>query len=532
MLTEAHLLRYRCPAANNPLKDTKNKTARQNDIDNHNLCRALLAAQKLTRTSLQRTYDQAAAQQQSLIDFIIEEQILSAETIAQVSSQFYNIPLVTAQSFSSPSPIKQYKTLLLIALKHIPHLLSTHNNTLFFSDPEALKHLNTVSFSQHKNITPVITNHITLLQSLTQLKRQQQQQQQQQKLSIHATKPQHSTNQININVLADQIIEDAIHKNASDIHIEPSAFQSQVRVRVDGILQPLTQFSSYRHHTFTNHIKVLAQLDITEQRLPQDGQFIFRSHNAWQRHCRISFCPTQFGEKLVIRILNPKQHLMDLNKLGMTNEQQRLFRHALQQPQGLILLSGPTGSGKSMTLYTALSMLNDGTRNISTIEDPIEIQLPGINQTNIQPNIQLDFKHILRALLRQDPDVIMIGEIRDAETAQIAFQAAQTGHLVLASVHANNANATVQRLQQLGLSPLKLKQINLIVAQRLLRKSHHPNPSSNTYSGRIGIFEMKTINNASLFQTLQQRAAQLIKENITTHDEVARVLGNAMKDNQ
>ncbi len=261
-----------------------------------------------------------------------------------------------------------------------------------------------------------------------------------------------------------------MNKKASDIHLEPYANYLRVRWRIDGILYEMAQLPMNLAPKLMAHVKVLAQLDIAEKRLPQDGRFLFHAGNNKAIDCRLSVCPTIHGEKIVIRLLNAAQKELVIDKLGMTAKQQELFLHAISRAQGMILVTGPTGSGKTVTLYTALSLLNQTGINISAVEDPVEIQLSGVNQVAIQPKIGLDFAHVLRAFLRQDPDVIMVGEMRDEQTAEIAVKAAQTGHLVLSTLHTNSCVETLVRLQQLNIAPYQIASaLHLIIAQRLVR---------------------------------------------------------------
>jgi len=267
-----------------------------------------------------------------------------------------------------------------------------------------------------------------------------------------------------------QIIEKAIKTQASDIHVENYETICRIRLRCDGLLQELTQFPKVHSDRILARLKILARLDIAEKRQPQDGRFKFMGTNKQSIDIRVSSCPTLFGEKMVLRLLNSHQKIRVLNELNFSQKQLSVFEHILKQPQGLILVTGPTGSGKTTTLYSALHFLNDISKNISTVEDPVEIQLPGINQVAINPKANINFSNILRAFLRQDPDIIMVGEIRDLETAEIAIKAAQTGHLVLSTLHTNNAEQAIVRLQQMGIAEYHLKSaITMITAQRLLR---------------------------------------------------------------
>lgn len=267
-----------------------------------------------------------------------------------------------------------------------------------------------------------------------------------------------------------QILRQALQRRASDIHIEPLQHGLRIRLRIDGVLHPLSSLPDTQPAALLARLKVLGGLDIAERRLPQDGQFSMEIEGK-PASFRLSTLPINRGEKAVVRLLQSENAALSLDKLGLPAAQLRLITSALAQPQGLILVTGPTGSGKTFTLYSGLSALNKPEKNVCSVEDPIEIPLPGINQTQINPKCGLDFNRVLRALLRQDPDVIMVGEIRDAETAEIAVKAAQTGHLVLSTLHTNSTAETLTRLRQMGIPGYLLgSALRLIVAQRLVRR--------------------------------------------------------------
>ena len=267
------------------------------------------------------------------------------------------------------------------------------------------------------------------------------------------------------------IIETAIASRASDIHIEPEEGASSIRLRVDGHLSHLVKSPALWHERITTRIKILSRLDISEKRLPQDGQMLAQTSSD-SVNCRVSTLPTFHGEKIVVRLLNKHTDDLHLNKLGLQAYQLSILQQALNQAQGFILVTGPTGSGKTQTLYSCLQYLAKNDYNISSIEDPVEITLAGINQVQVNEKSGFSFHLALRALMRQDPDVIMLGEIRDSVTAQTAFQAAQTGHLVLATLHANDAPSALWRLRQLGIqSDTLANNLRCVTAQRLLRLS-------------------------------------------------------------
>lgn len=270
--------------------------------------------------------------------------------------------------------------------------------------------------------------------------------------------------------LINGILQEAIRTRASDIHIEPYESRLAVRFRIDGALRDMLNLSARLSSVLVSRVKVMAQLDIAKKRIPQDGRF---SLNLGERavDVRVSTLPSQYGERVVMRILEKTSQLLNLTDLGMSEGELAAFSEALQKPNGIVLVTGPTGAGKTTTLYAALSRLNDGSRNILTVEDPVEYALDGIGQTQVNNQVGMSFATGLRAILRQDPDVVMVGEVRDPETAEIAVQASLTGHLVLSTVHTNSAIAAITRLRDMGVEPFLLAStVTAIVAQRLVRR--------------------------------------------------------------
>ena len=354
------------------------------------------------------------------------------------------------------------------------------------------------------------------------------------------------------------LLTQALREGASDIHIEPYEQVSVVRFRIDGTLRDIVRPRKAIHASLISRIKIMAQLDIAENRLPQDGRITLRIGGK-PVDVRVSTLPTGHGERAVLRLLDKEAGKLDLQHLGMADATLKQFDNLIAQPHGIVLVTGPTGSGKTTTLYAAMSRLNSSTTNILTVEDPVEYELPGIGQTQVNPRIDMTFAKALRAILRQDPDVIMIGEIRDLETAQIAVQASLTGHLVLATLHTNDSAAAVTRLLDMGIEPFLLSSSLLgVVAQRLVRKlcpvcRHHDGHEWHAvgcdkcgmtgYQGRVGVYELLLTNDqiraqihdqaseAQIRRTAQQNGMRTMREDgdrwlfdgTTTREELLRV---------
>lgn len=362
--------------------------------------------------------------------------------------------------------------------------------------------------------------------------------------------------------LVDQLLGYAVKHQLSDLHFEPFASQLRVRIRVDGLLHVHKEIQADLIPRVISRIKVMANLNIAVSNQPQDGRLSIESRYG-NKEARVNICPTLWGEKIVIRLLQDESKLFNLNELGFSDTQYRWIQSALAKPQGMILVTGPTGSGKSATLYAALNQLNSTVRNIVTIEDPIEIKIFGINQTAINRAVEFGFAEALRAFLRQDPDVMMVGEMRDFETADLAMKAAQTGHLMLSTLHTNNAVETLNRLLHMGIAPVHLaSSIHLIIAQRLVRKLCAQCKQETCwngqkiyralgcehcyqgYKGRLAIFEFlplaELISETSEIirdhqqlialaknaprERLTDAALNLIRSGLTTPDEMLRVI--------
>src|SRR5438093_2497552 len=380
--------------------------------------------------------------------------------------------------------------------------------------------------------------------------------------------------------LVNLVLTDAVKRGASDIHMEPYEKEFRVRFRIDGVLQSIMSPPVKLKDAITSRLKIMAKLDISEKRLPQDGRIMLKMNiggKKKQLDFRVSTLPTLWGEKIVLRLLDKENLRLDMTKLGFESESLVKFEKAILKPYGMVLVTGPTGSGKTNTLYSSIARLNTPDTNIMTAEDPVEFQLAGVNQVQMKEQIGLNFAAALRAFLRQDPNIILVGEIRDFETAEIAIKAALTGHLVLSTLHTNDAPSTISRLMNMGIEPfLVATSVNLIQAQRLIRrickdcKKEHPTPvealveigflpeeakklktykgkgcpscNDTGYKGRIGLYEVMEINDevreliligASALElrkksiedgmiTLRESGLQKIRNGVTTVEEVVR----------
>jgi type II secretory ATPase GspE/PulE/Tfp pilus assembly ATPase PilB-like protein len=330
--------------------------------------------------------------------------------------------------------------------------------------------------------------------------------------------------------LINDLLEKAAGLDASDIHIEPNGSSVRVRYRVDGLLQPGINIHRSMQQQIISRIKILGEMDISEQRVPQDGRTFIKIGNR-EFDLRISVIPTFHGEKTVIRLLDRKKATLPLEELGLPEDDLSYYRKLIEKPQGMVIVCGPTGCGKTTTLYSTLEKINKESVNIMTIEDPIEYQLPGINQMQVNQKTGLTFARGLRGMLRQDPDIIMVGEIRDAETAAIAIKAAMTGHLVFTTLHANGPAGAVERLKDMGVEPYLISStLNCVISQRLVRKlcvqcsgGRCKLCNQKGFKGRIGVFEMLKLRPKSpAFKSITENAELLIKSGITTREEVVR----------
>lgn len=449
------------------------------------LARSLLTACLLTDGQLELALTQAQQEAKPLSTVLVERKLLSSHALAQFCGHHYGLTLFDLDTLTAQDLSPQYLSMDLIERHHaLPILFQDNVLYLAISDPSNMQALEDFSFRFNVVTDAKLVEEAKLSALLSQLQRgdesslidlthssEDDADTLAERQSSAAEEMPHDQDDAPLVQYIHQILRDAVRQAASDIHFEPYEQFYRIRFRIDGILHDVASPPRHLANRFAARLKVMANLDIAERRLPQDGRIKLKRGRHKSIDMRVSSLPTQAGEKVVLRLLDSAITKLDINQLGFNEGQKSAYLDALHLSQGLILVTGPTGSGKTVSLYTGLSILNQVSSNISTAEDPIEIIMPGINQVQINPKAGLGFSQALRAFLRQDPDIIMVGEIRDLETAEIAIKAAQTGHLVLSTLHTNSATDTLTRLKNMGLAAYNIaSSVSLIIAQRLARK--------------------------------------------------------------
>ena len=453
------------------------------------LARQLVVQDLLDKESATQAVQKARAEKVSLVDWMVRSRIVSTKDVAYAASLEYGLSMVDLDQVSIPpliaallSPEQMRK------LNLIPLYQRGKNLMVGLADPTYLTNLDDVKFATGLIPEPVFVEFDKLQRYISS----------DDGISGGHAAPTHggkaspsaapvaAAKEIALDVrdlktkddedpavieFVDKLLAHGIKSKASDIHIEIFEKNMRIRYRIDGILQVVANPPNDSAQQLISRIKVLARMNISERRVPQDGRIRFTVNDKQKIDFRVNTLPTLFGEKVVMRILDSSNAALGVEKLGFEPKQQHDFMKALDKPDGMILVTGPTGSGKTVTLYTGLGILNTPEKNISTAEDPAEINMPGVNQVNVNAKVGLTFAEALRSFLRQDPDIIMVGEIRDLETAEIAIKAAQTGHLVLSTLHTNSAPETLTRLMNMGVPTFNIaSSIHLIIAQRLARR--------------------------------------------------------------
>jgi type IV pilus assembly protein PilB len=415
---------------------------------------------------------------------LVKRGALSEADLAACLQKEYHLSLVDPSALNLPPEVTRLVPLGLIQRHHlVPINLSGSTLTLAMSDPSNIAAINEVKFITGYDVKVAVAAVSSIDASIQQYYEQgggvdevltefggEDVEVVESDAEIDVKELERATEDAPVVRLVNAILTSAIKRRASDIHLEPFERMFRVRFRVDGVLEEIMRPPLKLKNAITSRVKVMAQLDIAERRLPQDGRIKLKLGRGEEMDFRVSVLPTIFGEKIVLRLLDKSSLQLDMTKLGFEEGALKDFKDAIYKPYGMVLVTGPTGSGKTTTLYSALSELNKVVSNISTAEDPVEYNLVGINQVQIHEEIGLNFAGALRSFLRQDPDIIMVGEVRDFETAEIAIKAALTGHLVLSTLHTNDAPSTINRLLNMGVEPfLVASSVNLILAQRLVR---------------------------------------------------------------
>lgn len=559
------------------------------------LARRLVYDEILDEDTVRKAQESAQKDKKSLVSYLVSKNLADGIRIAEIAADEFGIPFIDLRSYTTElSPQKIIDNKLIKLHRTLP--LWKRGKRLFIgmSDPTNIHALDQIKFHTGLTTEPIIVEEAALSAAIDKYLSAQEESLSDslgdmdgfdlENLDIEAVDEDGSgevdikgADEAPVVKFVNKVLLDAVRGGASDIHFEPYEKIYRVRFRTDGILQEVARPPASLGYRLAARLKVMSQMDISERRVPQDGRIKLKLSKTRAIDFRVNTLPTLWGEKVVLRILDPSSAQMGIDALGYEPSQKDMYMKTLNQPQGMILVTGPTGSGKTVSLYTGLNILNTPERNISTAEDPVEINLEGINQVHVNAKVGLGFPEALRSFLRQDPDIIMVGEIRDLETAEIAIKAAQTGHLVLSTLHTNSASETLTRLLNMGVPAFNVAtSVSLIIAQRLARRlckecaipldvpKHtlieegfteelletatimHPvgcERCNNGYKGRVGIYEVVRItpeisriimeNGNSIeiaaqaqkegFPNLRQSALKKCAQGVTSLEEVNRV---------
>jgi len=440
----------------------------------------------VSEADVQKAADAARKEKLPLVAYLVHNEMADSRAIAVAASHEFGVPLLDLDAVDIDLDcLRAVDQKLLNKHRVLPLLKRGQRLFLGIADPTNLQAIDDVKFQTSLRIDPVVVEQAKLEERITKALE-----------AVDTTMSSLDDEDFDLENLdvssgddepddvtrddvedapvvrfVNKVLLDAIKRGASDVHFEPYEKIFRVRTRLDGVLAEVAQPPVALANKVCARLKVMSRMDIAERRVPQDGRIKMRLSKNRAIDFRVNTCPTLFGEKVVLRILDPASAKLGIDALGYEDHQKKMYLKHLNKPYGMILVTGPTGSGKTVSLYTGLNILNTEFRNISTAEDPAEINLPGINQVNVNPKVGLTFASSLKAFLRQDPDIIMVGEIRDLETAEIAIKAAQTGHLVLSTLHTNDAPRTLTRMVDMGVKPYAIAtSVSLIIAQRLARK--------------------------------------------------------------
>jgi type IV pilus assembly protein PilB len=454
------------------------------------MARRLVAEGVLPEADVRKAVTDSSQQKKTLTSWLLDQGLVENNRLAQIASAEFGMPMMDVTALAPASmPLSLISQELISKHQALPLLKRGKRLFVGIADPMQLHALDEIKFHSNCMVEPIlverqqlgraIENAISAINNVApdlgggDLD----------ELALESVDEDGETTGSGIDANANddapvvkfvnKVLVDAIRRGASDIHFEPFETQYRVRLRMDGMLRAVASPPMKLANRISSRLKVMAGLDIAERRVPQDGRIKLNLSKSHSMDFRVSTLPTLFGEKIVLRILDSSSAKLGIDKLGYEDVQKQLYLDAMHKPYGMVLVTGPTGSGKTVSLYTALNILNTAERNISTVEDPVEIRVEGINQVQQNTKRGMTFAAALRSFLRQDPDVIMVGEIRDLETAEIAIKAAQTGHMVLSTLHTNDAPQTISRLMNMGIAPYNItSSVTLVIAQRLARRLH------------------------------------------------------------
>lgn len=453
------------------------------------LVRRLVMDGALPEPDARRAMDEAAKDKRPVHLYLLEKKLITGGQLAAANAFEFGVPIFDVSSLDlTQSAAKLVDQKLIEQHKALP--LFKRGNRLYvgISDPTNTRALDEIKFQANLTVEPILVDEELLRRTIESalsagdsLGDDMDDAEGLENLELGDTEEEDDAGGVDVRGgddtpvvrFVNKILVDSIKRGASDIHFEPYEHEYRVRFRMDGILKSVAKPPVKLNARLASRLKVMSSLDIAERRVPQDGRIKLNLSKTKSMDFRVSTCPTLFGEKIVLRMLDGSAAKLGIDKLGYEDDQKQMYMDALAKPYGMILVTGPTGSGKTVSLYTGLNILNTEERNISTAEDPVEIRVAGINQVQMNVKRGMTFAAALRSFLRQDPDVIMVGEIRDLETAEIAVKAAQTGHLVLSTLHTNDAPQTISRLMNMGIAPYNItSSVTLVIAQRLARRLH------------------------------------------------------------
>ena len=425
-------------------------------------------------------------QQVGLVPYLVDNKLANAYHLAQMLSQAFGDPLFDLDALNTDAiPKDLVDEKIVRKFNALPLFKRGQRLFVALSDPTRVDAIDAIAFNSRLSIETIVVEEDKLKNRIESVYADTMQsfdsfsdsdlnvgfEEGDDDQDEGATKLNDGVDEAPVVKFVNKMLVDAIRMGASDLHFEPYEKTFRVRFRVDGVMQKMASPPVQLASKIAARLKVMSQMDISERRIPQDGRIKLKISKTKAIDFRVNSLPTLFGEKIVLRILDPSSAMLGIDALGYEPDQQEMFLEALHKPQGMLLITGPTGSGKTVSLYTGINILNTGATNISTAEDPVEINLEGINQVNVNAKVGLTFANALKSFLRQDPDIVMVGEIRDLETAEIAIKAAQTGHMVLSTLHTNSAPETLTRLRNMGVASFNIAtSVNLVIAQRLARR--------------------------------------------------------------